>query len=470
MKKFSLTLQEKHLLELRSFLIKPDGNESAAYLICGQANIKCDPWNIVSHCKLISYQVIPVSPDEIIESTSTTVAWRTDTFVRALKQAEKSGHLVAIVHSHPAGLDQFSATDDSNEPDLLQIVANRNGEGSILPSLVMTASGRIFGRVWRSRDFHQPIESLRIFGENLVFHFHNRDADFNRGFWHRQALAFGPALNDDLRRLRIGIVGCGATGSATAMLLARLGVGQLLLVDSDIVDRTNLSRLHLSRASDADAMIPKVEMLKRQIAEMGLGIRVVGIPHWVGSEKCRDALKSCDLIFGCTDDNDGRMLLNRYAYFYATPVIDMGLAIEVKACDPPEIKVLDGRVTVIAPEHTCLICRGIVDSQQAYEENLSRANPEEYERRKVEAYVSGEKNPSPAVVTFTTEVATMAVNELLHRMHGFRGPNGATPHRVRKFHLNEDLRPGEKPKDGCPFCKESRIWGRGDVDPFLDRM
>src|SRR3712207_6906598 len=49
--------------------------------------------------------------------------------------------------------------------------------------------------------------------------------------------------SSDLRKLRIGIVGCGGTGSAVAMLLARLGVGQLALFDNDIVDQTNLNRL-----------------------------------------------------------------------------------------------------------------------------------------------------------------------------------------------------------------------------------
>ena len=40
---------------------------------------------------------------------------------------------------------------------------------------------------------------------------------------------------------------------ATAVLLARLGVGQLALFDDDIVEVTNLNRLHGSRRADADA-------------------------------------------------------------------------------------------------------------------------------------------------------------------------------------------------------------------------
>ena len=101
---------------------------------------------------------------------------------------------------------------------------------------------------------------------------------------------------------------------------------------------------------------------------------------------------------------------------------------------------------------------------------MRRENPSEYERRKDEAYVQGEGDPSPAVVTFTTETATMAVNEFLHRIQGFRGPDGATAQRTRFFHRMVDIRPGDKPKNACPFCHFKRWWGQGDIEPFMDRL
>ncbi len=84
-------------------------------------------------------------------------------------------------------------------------------------------------------------------------------------------------------------------------------------------------------------------------------------------------------------------------------------------------------------------------------------------------HVFGEGNPSPAIVTFTTEVATMAVNELLHRLQGYGGHDGAITTQVRQFHRMEDFRPGAKRRPGCPICDDAGYWGRGDMDPFLDR-
>jgi hypothetical protein len=71
-------------------------------------------------------------------------------------------------------------------------------------------------------------------------------------------------------------------------------------------------------------------------------------------------------------------------------------------------------------------------------------------------------------VTFTTEVACMAVDELLHRLTGYRAV-GAIAHRVRKLLLGEDKRPGTF-RQGCALCVARDYWGRGDMTPFLDRV
>jgi molybdopterin/thiamine biosynthesis adenylyltransferase len=219
-------------------------------------------------------------------------------------------------------------------------------------------------------------------------------------------------------------------------------------------------------------MSPKVEVVAKSLVELGLGVQVRTYQAWIGETDCRDPLKACDIIFCCTDDHTGRLMLNRFAYYYATPVFDMGLAIEVSQEEKPNFQALDGRVTVLAPVpgHSCLLCREVINPVAARDEALKRSNPDEYERRKAEAYVIGEGNPSPAVVLFTTEVAIMAMQELVHRLQGFRGEDGAAAHRVRKFQLMTDRKPAAIPNPNCPVCGTVGVqwWGRGDVVPFLN--
>lgn len=467
---YSLTLREAQFEELKTTLIRQDQCERAAYLICRTASIGQDPWDRGRQVKLLVREVLPVEATDIVEATSGNITWLTRSFASALKRAEAISGIVVVVHSHPARHNNFSKQDDANEPDLLQMVQNRNGPEAILPNLILTADGILAGRVWENPKHNVPMRLIRVLGDNFRFHYPGRGLGIPRREFQRQELAFGKALNQDLSMLRIAVVGCGGTGSALALLLARLGVGQLLLIDNDVVEDTNLNRLHTARRSDADAMMPKVDAAKRTITELALGVRVAAMNAWVGDKSCRDALRACDIVFCCTDDHDGRLFLNRFAYFYLTPVIDVGLAMEISKDDPPVFKALDGRVTVLFPGNTCLACRGITNSTIASEEALKRTHPEAYERKQAERYIIGGGVPNPAVVTFTTEVSTMAVNEMLHRLTEFRGPKEATANRVRKFMLGEDVRAGAKSREGCPACNKQAYWGKGDMEPFMDRV
>lgn len=464
--KYTLSLNYEHYLELKNHLINDDGLERAAYLICGRSFIKKDVWNGDSEERFLSREVIIVPEEDIISSEKYKINWSTKSFISTLKKAEEKNYAVALFHNHPSGFNSFSSVDDENEPHLFKLAFNRNGGDRPHLSIIMTPDGNLIGRVWDSFLNNYEINFIRILGDKFKFMYPMQNQYTTPDAFHRQQLAFGTALNQDLSKLRIGIVGCGATGSATAMLLVRLGIGQILLIDNDIVDITNLNRLHGATSDDVGK--PKVEVVGETLSNIGLGTRVRYIQDWAGSDQCKDALKSCDLIFGCTDDNAGRLILNRLAYFYLIPVIDMGLAIKVSNTEPPEIEALNGRVTVIFPNNACLICKEVINIQKAHAENLKREDILGYERLKEEAYVLGEMNPSPAIVTFTTEISTVAVNELIHRIQGYR-TNSTFNNRIRFFHRDmDDIKTNDKCLEGCNICDKSSYWGRGDMEPFLD--
>ncbi len=469
MTSYSAAFTPGQVEDLQRLLVRDDGCEHAAYILFNKAAINVDPWDRQAHTNFLCAKIVPVPDEHVLESTPNLITWQTASFIRCLKIAEANNQALAIVHSHPGGQRYFSVQDDENEPALVQLAQNRNGPDTPLLSFIITPDTAITGRVWLSTKYCVPMRLIRTIGDTFRLNYPGRGVANTRAAFDRQALAFGKALNDDLAHLRVGVVGCGGTGSAIAMFLPRIGVGNVGLIDSDIVDVTNLNRLHGARQADADAMAPKVHVVARAITELGLGTRVVVKEAWVGDPECRDLLKSCDVIFGCTDDNEGRLFLSRLALFYRIPVIDLGLAIKVTDANPPAIGVLDGRVTVLTEGKPCLACRGVVDAARAAEEGLRRESPDLYEKRKAEAYVFGERNPSPVVVTFTTELAAMAINELLQRLNGFRGPDGFRANFVRKFHLMIDAKPGAKPTPGCSLCDSNEYWGRGDIEPFLDR-
>ena len=131
-----------------------------------------------------------------------------------------------------------------------------------------------------------------------------------------------------ITQFRCGISGGGATGSAVLPLLMRLGVREAVLFEKDHAEDTNLNRLHGARQEDVDAHRAKADIHARTVAEVDLGMSLVTIDAWAGEPCTWDALKSCDVIFCCTDDHAGRLFLNRFARFYGIAVIDVGLAMQ----------------------------------------------------------------------------------------------------------------------------------------------
>ena len=113
----------------------------------------------------------------------------------------------------------------------------------------------------------------------------------------RQALAFGPEVNSLLKQLSVAVVGCGGTGSPVVQLLARLGVGRIIVIDDDVVEHSNLNRLHGATRKDADNAVSKVDVMAREVTRMGLDVAIRSMKGWVDAPQIRDALKSCDVIF-----------------------------------------------------------------------------------------------------------------------------------------------------------------------------
>ena len=77
---------------------------------------------------------------------------------------------------------------------------------------------------------------------------------------YSRQLLFSGIGAEGQRRLaiaRVAIVGCGATGSALASLLARAGVGTIRIIDRDYVEPSNLQRQSLFDESDAAESLPK---------------------------------------------------------------------------------------------------------------------------------------------------------------------------------------------------------------------
>lgn len=459
-----ITLLEPHAAKLQTIADRSSQNEAVAYLTLGVSRIANDPWTQLPRTRLVSHQVIDVGQNEKVSASPIHVTWKTDGYMRVLNNAIAGNLVPGIAHTHPSSSAYFSDQDDSNEFELARTAANKGAQG--LVSVVFGGDGSVCARWWLADGTRTDAQSVQRTGGRYARWPETACPGDALAHLDRQARLFGCSFNPLLKALKVGIIGAGGTGSAVAMLLTRLGVGHLLLVDNDVVEETNLNRVHGSHASDVQSQTPKVRALEREIRAADLGVNVVAVKNWSSHAEVRDALKSCDFVFGCTDDHSGRLLLNRLAYFYGIPVIDVGL--RMLRQNSGHAHDINGRVTTLAPARPCLLCGGVVSPARAAEEALERDDPEEFQRRKTEAYVVGSGDPAPAVVTFTTEMACVAVNEMVAAITGFQGAKGMVPTRLRRFHVRDERFLDITPVEGCRICNLDTSWGRADIEPFLD--
>ena len=100
---------------------------------------------------------------------------------------------------------------------------------------------------------------------------------------------------------------------------------------------------------------------------------------------------------------------------------------------------------------------------------MKRRSPDEYERLERDGYVLGGGDPEPAFIAMTTSVATMALEECMQMLSGFRGDRSPTQ-RLRRYLQLEDRLSSIAPNAECPICADGCYWGHADMNPFLDRV
>ena len=124
-----------------------------------------------------------------------------------------------------------------------------------------------------------------------------------------------------LAQAHAAIVGVGATGAATASLLARAGVGHLTLIDRDFVEPSNLQRQVLFDEADALAALPKAEAARRKIAAINSEVAVDAAVADLVPANIHELLAGAHLLLDCTDNFETRYLLNDYAVEQGKPWI-----------------------------------------------------------------------------------------------------------------------------------------------------
>jgi adenylyltransferase/sulfurtransferase len=141
--------------------------------------------------------------------------------------------------------------------------------------------------------------------------------------YHRQMLlpGFGEEGQQRLLASTALVLGCGALGTVIADMLARAGVGHLVIIDRDFIELTNLQRQVLFDEQDVSDAIPKAEAAKRKIARINSQVRVTAIVDDINHRNIEKYASGADILVDGVDNFETRYLANDCAVKHGIPYI-----------------------------------------------------------------------------------------------------------------------------------------------------
>ncbi|HEX8095359.1 ThiF family adenylyltransferase [Jatrophihabitans sp.] len=352
-------------------------------------------------------------------------------------------------HNHDHGPPGFSHTDeDSLAPAVsycLELLAGTPYGAAVW------ADGALHAEWWRTdaggRVERGQFSTVTVLGDQL------RVLNAKPVFQERPARhlpLIGTRAQAALTAIRVAVVGVGGVGSHVAQGLAYLGFGNVLLMDDDLVEITDLNRMVTAGYTDIGQQKTQVTHRRMRAIDPLIDVSTAGGLTVAGEHP---ELEDVDLIIGCVDDDGPRNRLNQIATRTRTPYLDIATG----ADDSVQPFTLGGRVILTTPHGPCLSCLGELDAAE-----ISRwaRTADQQESDRLRSYGAGGKSPSAVYLNGLTVNA--ALTELAAWLSGARPPAPWLDVDV----IGDLSRPGTQvgprqvngPDPGCITCAGGNRW------------
>lgn len=353
-KEYSVAINGEINTKLLKHLIREDGDEDLCF---GLYNPSTGFKRVTG---IIDEVILPEEGDRSVHGN---VSFHPQYYERVLELAAKKKKGVAFLHSHPfPGYQGMSNDDVRAETQMAGAVKSVTG----FPLLGLTTgsdgiwSARFWFRANTKRKVYKRIwcDSVRVFSKGLSINY-NPDIKptINKEKLMRTISAWGLKTQEDISRIRIGIVGLGSVGSMVAEALIRTGFGNVVLIDFDKVETKNLDRL--VNVSFKDVGKRKVDVIRNAIKRNAAAdnAKIDAVPLSIYEEDAYRKALDCDVLFCCVDRPHPRQILNFIAYAHSIPVIDGGILVRTNKLNTRLVGA-DWKVQTIGYNRPCLHCLG----------------------------------------------------------------------------------------------------------------
>ena len=288
----SLTITECQHSHVKGLLFPGDGLESAAILVCRYTGPGCE--------RLIVNSILDVPDRSCTIRKTDYISWPGASIEEAIDLAEHHGDAIILIHSHPSGWLQFSKVDNASDRATMPgLFAAIEADGYYHGSAIMTPDGALKVRVYEDTGKVLDISQIWRVGNNIT--------DVG-SITVDPVMPFASQMTTSLGRQTACVIGVSGTGSLVAELLARKGIGHLILIDFDTIEHKNLNRIVNSTVADADSNRSKTQMMAEAIARYAPATRVTIIDSSIDTRNAILAASSADILFSCVDSMVGRSI------------------------------------------------------------------------------------------------------------------------------------------------------------------
>ena len=142
------------------------------------------------------------------------------------------------------------------------------------------------------------------------------------GYWEiisRQMSVVTRSEQQRFKDAKITVIGCGGIGGETIEMLARMGIGELVLVDKDAFDLSNLNRQTL--ASISDLGLVKSDVAKEKVRLINPYVKVTSFNEHVDETNIDKIISDSDIVIDALDNVLTRVIVSRKAKEKEIPYI-----------------------------------------------------------------------------------------------------------------------------------------------------
>ena len=154
--------------------------------------------------------------------------------------------------------------------------------------------------------------------------------------YHRNLGAISPSEQVKLLQSKVAIIGAGGLGGTVLELLARMGIGELIIADKDIMGDSNLNRQILSTENNLDQS--KTEVAVKRVKEINSSVEIIGHSVFINSDNVKKVIKGAEVVVDALDNLPSRFVLQRACRNLKIPLVHGAIA------------GFNGQLTTIFPE------------------------------------------------------------------------------------------------------------------------